>query len=345
MFKKGLFMCLMALMAIACDKDCPCKEEEEKKTAEQEMATLEVKVSDGLTTRATSVDDDAIGTAAGSIQVLVFNSEGDLVTFGENAASSTSVSMTVPTGTVTCYAVVNSSQDLSTISTESNLLKIKSYLKNNSVTQMEMIGSTSKTIAAGSNSASVAVKRFASKVQIDKITPAFTSPAHKAMEFKLTGIYLINVNGTCPYTQVSTATSESTNWYNKRKYVSGDCNALISDILSTAVTMQTTAGVVTPYSTPHYLYCYPNPVTTDVSETTWSNRISRLVVETTLDGTTYYYPVNIPTPVCNTLYKITDMKITGLGSDSPDKPVQKGTLSVSITVTDWATGFSKEVEY
>ena len=39
------------------------------------------------------------------------------------------------------------------------------------------------------------------------------------------------------------------------------------------------------------------------------------------------------------------MKITGLGSNSPDKLVEKGSLSVSITVTDWSTGFSKEVEY
>jgi hypothetical protein len=165
------------------------------------------------------------------------------------------------------------------------------------------------------------------------------------MEFKLTGIYLINVNGTCPYTMVPTAASESTSWYNKRKYVSGDCNHLITDKFSTPVVMQTSAGVVTPYSTPHYLYCYPNPITTDVSTTTWSERISRLVVETTLGGTTYYYSVNIPTPQCNTVYQITNMKITGIGTDTPDAVVQKGSLSVSLTVTDWSTGFSKEVEY
>jgi hypothetical protein len=165
------------------------------------------------------------------------------------------------------------------------------------------------------------------------------------MEFKLTGIYLINVNGTCPYTMVPTGASESTYWYNKRKYVSGECNHLITDKLSTPVVMQTTAGAVTPYSTPHYLYCYPNPITTDVSTTTWSERVSRLVVETTLGGTTYYYSVNIPTPQCNTVYQITNMKITGIGTDTPDAVVQKGSLSVSLTVTDWSTGFSKEVEY
>ena len=334
-------MAFVAIASLACSKENPS----EQAPQQTQMASLEVNVSDGITTRATSVKDNQIGTTAGDIQVLVFNQSGNLIAFGENAASSSTLSLSIPTGTVKCYAVVNSSEDLSSISKESALIAKTSSLKNNSVTKMEMIGSASKTVAEGANSVSIPVKRFASKVEIDKITPAFTSPAHKAMEFKLTGIYLINVNGTCPYTQTSTAAADNASWYNKMKYVSGDCDALISDKLTTAVTMQTSAGAVTAYSTPHYLYCYPNPVTTDSSSSTWSNRFTRLVVETTLGGTTYYYPVNIPSPAANTLYQITNMKITGLGSDSPDKLVEKGSLSVSITVTDWSTGFSKEVEY
>ena len=334
-------MAFVAIASLACSKENPSEQAAQK----TQMATLEVNVAEGITTRATSVNDANIGTAAGDIQVLVFNNEGDLLVYGVNAASSSTISMSIPTGTVECYAVVNSSDDLSIISTKTNFLKRLSHLKNNTTSRMEMLGSVSKTVAAGANSVSIAVKRFASKVQIDKITPAFAAPAHRAMEFKLTGIYLINVNGSCPYTMIPTGASESTSWYNKRKYVSGDCNHLITDKFSTHVIMQTSAGEVTPYSTPHYLYCYPNPVTTDVSTTTWSERISRLVVETTLGGTTYYYSVNIPTPQCNTVYQITNMKITGLGTDTPDAVVQKGSLSVSLTVTDWSTGFSKDVEY
>ena len=334
-------MAFVAIASLACSKENPSEQAAQK----TQMATLEVNVFDGITTRATSVNDANIGTAERDIQVLVFNSEGDLLAYGANEDSSTKVSLSIPTGTVECYAVVNSYDDLSVIATKTVFLKHLSHLKDNDPTRMEMLGSVTKSVVAGENSVSIAVKRFASKVQIDKITPAFTAPAHRAMEFKLTGIYLINVNGTCPYTMVPTAASESTSWYNKRKYVSGDCNHLITDKFSTPVVMQTSAGVVTPYSTPHYLYCYPNPVTTDVSTTTWSERVSRLVVETTLGGTTYYYSVNIPTPQCNTVYQITNMKITGIGTDTPDAVVQKGSLSVSLTVTDWSTGFSKEVEY
>ena len=334
-------MAFVALTSLACSKDNPS----EQAAQQTQMATLEVNVAEGITTRATSVNDANIGTAERDIQVLVFNSEGDLLAYGANEDSSTKVSLSIPTGTVECYAVVNSYDDLSVIATKTVFQKHLSHLKDNDPTRMEMLGSITKTVAAGTNSVSIAVKRFASKVQIDKITPAFAAPAHRTMEFKLVGIYLINVNGTCPYTMIPTGASESTSWYNKRKYVSGDCNHLITDKFSTPVVIQTTAGVVTPYSTPHYLYCYPNPITTDVSTTTWSERISRLVVETTLGGTTYYYSVNIPTPQCNTVHQITNMKITGLGTDTPDAVVQKGSLSVSLTVTDWSTGFSKEVEY
>lgn len=339
MFKRGLFMAFVAIASLACSKENPSEQ-----TVQTQVATLEVNVSDGVTTRATSVKDSQIGTEAGDIQVLIFNQSGNLVAYASNAASSSSISLSVPTGQLKCYAVVNSSVNLKGVIKESGLTGKTSYLKDNSVTKMEMIGSASKTIAAGSNSVSIPVKRFASKVQIDKITPAFTAPGHKAQEFRLTGIYLVNVNGSCPYT-LTPAAGSTDYWYNKMKYVSGDCNALISDKLSSSFLMQNSDGIVTAYSGSHYLYCYPNPVTTDSSASTWSNRYTRLVVETTLGGTIYYYPVNIPTPAANTLYQITNMQITGLGSDSPDKPVEKGSLSVSITVTDWSTGFSKEVEY
>jgi hypothetical protein len=208
MFKRGLFMAFVAITSLACSKENPS----EQAAQQTQMATLEVNVAEGITTRATSVNDANIGSAAGDIQVLVFNNEGDLLAYGINAASSSTISMSIPTGTVECYAVVNSSDDLSSIATKTNFLKRLSHLKNNTTSRMEMLGSVSKTVAAGANSVSIAVKRFASKVQIDKITPAFAAPAHRAMEFKLTGIYLINVNGTCPYTMIPTGASESTSW-------------------------------------------------------------------------------------------------------------------------------------
>ena len=112
-------MAFFALTSLACSKDNPSEQAEQK----TQMATLEVNVSEGITTRATSVNDANIGTAAGDIQVLVFNGEGDLLAYGVNSASSSTISMSIPTGTVECYAVVNCAGDLSFIATKSVLLK------------------------------------------------------------------------------------------------------------------------------------------------------------------------------------------------------------------------------
>ena len=63
-------MAFVAIASLACSKENPS----EQVPQQAQMATLEVNVSDGITTRATSVKDSQIGTAAGDIQVLVFNS-------------------------------------------------------------------------------------------------------------------------------------------------------------------------------------------------------------------------------------------------------------------------------
>ena len=181
MFKRGLFMAFVALTSLACSKDNPSEQAAQK----TQMATLEVNVAESITTRATSVNDANIGSAERDIQVLVFNGEGNLLAYGANEEGTSTISMKIPTGTVECYAVVNSYYDLSVIATKTVFLKRLSHLKDNSTSRMEMLGCISKTIAAGTNSVSIEVRRFASKVQIDKITPAFAAPAHRAMEFKL----------------------------------------------------------------------------------------------------------------------------------------------------------------
>ena len=92
-------------------------------------------------------------------------------------------------------------------------------------------------------------------------------------------------------------------------------------------------------TTPYLFYCYPNSTTTDA--TGWSSsftaRKTRLVVAATIGGTKYYYPVVIDTPARNTAYTV-ELTITGLGSTDPDKPVQKGSITASVTVEGWASG-------
>lgn len=277
--------------------------------------------------------------AINNFQILVFNSDGKIDGYGSTNTSSVTVKITRSASKL-CYAVVNSAEDLSKVATKSELLAKVSYLKNNSLSGLEMIGSVTKDLSSAT-SCEIPVTRFAAKVVIDKITPAFTNAVHQGMEFKVVSIYLINVNGQSTY-DMATSTLK---WYNQLKYVSGECNALLADI---AINKTITAAA--PLTDKHYFYCYANPSSqTTEGGSSFSARQTKLVIETTLGGTTYYYPINIAgssnTLNYNTAYEITNLKITGLGSDNPDVAPKKGSISFTVKATDWATGFSKEVEY
>ena len=295
-----------------------------------------------LETRSTT---QAAESAVTNLQVLVYNASGNLVAYA--GANSGTVSATVPLGIAghTVYAVTNVPDDLSLCSTPSSLTSKVSYLKDNSAAGLQMIGSVSNQTFTSASTVNVEVRRFAAKVEIDEITCAFTAAAFRSQEFSVTGVYLINVNGTCPYSQVPAAGT----WYNKMQYESGECNALISDKLSSPVRIQTTSGQVTPYTTKHYFYCYANPTTTDAHRGNWSPRRTRLVVETRLGSHVYYYPIDIVGTGnilnLNTSYTVTKLTVTGPGVDHPDDLLDNGTVNFTVTVKDWETGFSKTVTY
>lgn len=280
-----------------------------------------------------------------SLQILVYNSAGNLVSYAQANAGSVSAKVPLNVAGHTVYAVTNVSDDLSGCSTPASLTGRTSYLKDNSASGLQMIGSKPGVTFVTGETVDVEVRRFASKVEIDEITTAFTAAAYRQQTFVLTGIYLINVNGTCPYTQEA---ADGT-WYNKMEYESGDCNALITEKFATPITVQTSGGQVTSHTTPHYFYCYANPTTTDAHRGAWSPRRTRLVVETRLGERVYYYPIDIIGAGnkldLNTVFKVTKLTITGPGADHPDDLLDNGAINFTVSVKNWATGFEKTVEY
>ena len=300
--------------------------------------------SDAAFTR-TRASEPAAETAVNRLQVLIYNEAGNLVSYavGEGGALSATVPLNI--GGHTVYAVTNVSEDLSRCSSPAALTGKISLLKDNATTGLQMIGSVRDQTFTSGSTVNVAVRRFASKVEIDQITTDFTAAAFRSQAFVITGIFLINVNGSCPYSQEPTAGT----WYNQLDRVAGDCDAWITDTFASPVTVQTSSGVVTPYTTPHYFYCYANPTTTDTHGGAWSPRRTRLVVATKLGERVYYYPIDIVGQGnvlgVNQYYKVTSLKITGPGVDHPDDLLDNGSVSFSVTVEDWETGFIKDVTY
>jgi hypothetical protein len=79
------------------------------------------------------------------------------------------------------------------------------------------------------------------------------------------------------------------------------------------------------------------------------SKFTRLVIQADLNGTTYYYPININRVGFgysesndhmgikrNTSYSV-EVTITRPGSLDPDSTLEFGTLTADITVLDWKT--------
>ena len=343
--KKTLFiMAAIVAMACSCDKnsDCePCQEAETK-------ATLNVSLDfeDEPQTRATSyVTAQTYETKVNDVQVLVFDSTGALNAYVDADTKTSGISISTTAGSKTVWAVVNG-PNLSSITTLSALQSTAVDLSANSTTETTgfvMAGSTTCTVGSSAATASVAVKRLVARVALQKINNSLPG-SYGALT--VNNVTLINVAGN----QNLAGTASVSTWYNKmgRKDGATATGQIIDG--STYVASHPTltfksvgspianGGSLTP-TTPYLFYCYPNSTTTDA--TGWSSsftaRKTRLVVAATIGGTKYYYPVVIDTPARNTAYTV-ELTITGLGSTDPDKPVQKGSITASVTVEGWASG-------
>ena len=342
--KKTLFiMAAIAAMACSCDKnsDCePCQEET--------RASLNVSLDfeDDAQTRATAyVTAQTYETAVNSVQVLVFDSSGALNSYQDAGTKTSGISISTTAGTKTVWAVVNG-PDLSSVTTLSALQSKTIDLGSNSTanaTGFVMAGSATCTVGASAATASISVKRFAARVALAKVNNSLPG-SYGALT--INNVTLINVAGN----QNLAGNASVSTWYNKmgRKDGATASSQIIDGSTYTAshptltyrsVGSSVANGASHSPSTPYLFYTFPNPSTSDA--TGWSSsftaRKTRLVVAATIGGTKYYYPVVIDTPARNTAYTV-ELTITGLGSTDPDKPVQKGSITASVTVEGWASG-------
>ena len=86
-----------------------------------------------------------------------------------------------------------------------------------------------------------------------------------------------------------------------------------------------------------YLYMYPNGADPSSVEGQ-SDFTTKLIIETELQGTLYYYPISLGYTQPNHAYTVNDVRITRLGSTDPNLPVTTAACTFSIQVSDWETG-------
>lgn len=316
--KKYLFFALaLALGVTACNKDItPCTTSTEQ-TSVSAPASLTVGVC-GNATKSTSISAEN-EVKVENLQVFVF--AGDLLDAYGSVDNSSSITLSCTSGERNVYAVVNA-PDLSSIATLSALKAATSQLSNNGST-FEMVGNVSVTLPQ-SSSVTIPVDRIVSRVIVKKITRAFKSSALANLDFSVDAIYITNVAGDINYG----LDADPTVWYNKMGYQS-EITELSYDAVGQSLSNNSS------YEKEHGYYAYPNSTDTDAYAGTWSARHTRLVIEVTLDGTTYYYPITLPALENNKSYEIEEVTLTRPGSDHPDKPVTYEDCTFILDIQDW----------
>lgn len=338
-------MAAIAAMVCSCDKDSDCIPCQEKNQIE---ATLKVNLGfeDDMQTKATAyITAQPYETAINDVQVLVFDSSGALNAYVDADTKTSGINIKTTTGSKTICAIVNG-PDLSSVTTIPELNAKTIDLGDNSITSTAgfvMAGSASCNVTTSSQNVNVTVRRFVSRVALQKVNNALPA-SYGAMT--INNVTLINVVGNQNLAGAATAST----WYNKmgRKDGSTTSSHIIdgSTYLASHPTLtfksvesSVANGVSHTPSTPYLFYTFPNSTITDVCGwvSPFTARKTRLVVAATISGKKYYYPVVIDTPIRNYAYTV-ELTITGLGSTDPDKPVSKGAINASVTVEGWATG-------
>ena len=308
--KKSIFAFAAALAAlVACNKNevTPMGPQNQPETLEPCELTVGIC---GSMTKATAVTKDN-EAKVNDLQVFVFR--GDELDAYASVDNAMELTLSCTAGEREVYALVNA-PEYSMVSSKTALLAKVSELSATSLTNFEMVGSKSVTLPQAST-VSIDVNRIASRVVLKKVTRNFTSAALQSLDFTVDAIYLINVAGNTSYD----LTAAPGAWYNVAKY-----NSELPSLLHDAVGSKIANGA--SHNTAHSFYSYPNDA---------ASKTTRLVIETTLGTTKYYYPINLPAMESNKSYEIAEVTITRPGSDDPDVPVSFADATFSINVIDW----------
>ena len=308
--KKSIFAFAAALAAlVACNKNEATPMQPQNQPETLEPCELTVGIC-GSMTKATAVTSEN-EAMVNKLQVFVFR--GDDLDAYASVDNAKELTLSCTAGEREVYALVNA-PDYSAVPGKAALLAKVSELSANSLTNFEMVGSKSVTLPQAST-VSIDVNRIASRVVLKKITRNFTSAALQALDFTVDAIYLVNVAGNTSYD----LTAAPAAWYNVAEN-KGELASLLSDAPAAPIVNGQS------YDTDHTFYGYPNDLAVNTT---------RIVIETTLGETKYYYPINLPEMASNKSYEIEEVKITRPGSDNPDEPVSFADASFSVNVIDW----------
>lgn len=337
-----LLTALAALGMISCNKiDSPSPEQ-------AEMGTIRVSVVEdptqtkAVTAYTTSQDYEK---AVKNVQVFIFDEAGNINIYSD-LGTNVSASIATTAGKKTIWAVVNG-KNLSSVKTLTDLKAETVKLEDNSKTGgFVMAGSGTCTVGTSEVTCSVSVSRLVSRIALRSVTNNLPSSLGS---LEIRNVFISNVVGN----QNIGGSAAASTWYNKEgradessrdktHIINGSTyKASCPDLTYNGTVTEVSNGSAYTPSTPYLFYGFPNSSTTkpDGFSTTFAAQRTVLVVTAAVDGKVQYYPVFLDNALLerNKTYTV-GLTITGLGSDDPNKEVQKGSVKVSISVANWTSG-------
>lgn len=295
-------------------------------------------------------------SAINRLQLLIFDESGDTEYYSDLDTGATSLSASLSIGKKTIYVTANG-PDLSGIMTLGSFKSCTVDLSSNSrvaSTGFVMSGSSTCTVEASTTSAcTVKVRRLASRVVLKSVTNNLPVAYGTAV---ISNAFLANVVGT--QNVAGDMSLSDVTWYNKYGRVDGatDAKQIIGYNGGNKPTYPNQTfqdigksvenGSTFESSTAILFYPFANSSTTaptPFSTGTFTPQRTVLVVSASFSGHQCYYPVVLDKSAIepNKTYTVA-LTLSGLGSSDPAVPVVHGSLSATISISDWETGETYE---
>ena len=325
-----------------------CQPVEPEKT--EEFGSLTINLTSPATQTKADVTALTCESKVNKMRVMIYNSENNIVKDEVLSSPFNSLSIDkIKVGQYSVYAIANTCSTLSStpgiaqapedLNYKTITLDDCSLNENTGFVMSDSRTSVSVTAGTTPQAVNLSVTRFPARIRLVSVTnsiPDFLGDVTVERAMIVNGYSRWNVVGSGkPSIAVNPAGRNATSGEIITTAEQADyASHTFWAVPQTDKTITHSAGTKT-YN--HCFYSFPNSVTTDVTTSGTGGGKARLVVAARVDGTVYYYPVTFDSLERNKSYDVM-LTISGLGSEDPNVPVQKGAAGISITVKDWVAG-------
>ena len=341
---RKVFLSFALLASIMCVTSC-----QDNKVDQVELKSVETDVTinlynSNLTTRSTVTPTETTDSKINDISVLVFRKDNngnsiDVIEYVDSTALNESIKLKATTGERIFYVVANIHEtSLSGINNEEDFLTKLSEIKSEIEGDFTMIGFVEKVLEVGDNTLNINLKRLVSRIIVSEIDADFTGTSYEGYSLSNVELFITNIQSQ-KYLKDGVTSPENCYIINRGDYIASDSPT--SGIFYDKITQDVGTGS-NAHTTKHYFYAYENSVS-DESQTPFT----RLVLKGTINGLTYYWPININQEGfkgntttdhdgvrANTTYEY-KIKITRPGSNSAEDVVQFSNYNLLLSIEPW----------